>query len=69
MPTIRLSRVLHFDPRLAHPTLLGFTNPSGSVRLPAILHIPGQGTLRITASGPKDDVLVGYAASREGRGT
>ena len=45
--------VLDFDPRLCHPTLLGRIDADGGVRLPAVLHLPGQGTFRITATAQK----------------
>lgn len=51
--------VLEFDPALCHVTLLGRLNADGRVPLPALLHFPDHGTLRIT--GP--DAL-GYEASR-----
>ncbi len=41
--------VLQFNAHLCHATLLGLVNPDRSVTLPAILHLPGQGTFRITA--------------------
>ena len=41
---------LNFNPHLNHATLLGLINEDGSVRLPALLHLPDQGTLRITSS-------------------
>ena len=41
--------VLNFDPYLNHATLLGMMNKAGSVRLPALLHLPDLGTLRITS--------------------
>lgn len=43
---------MHFRTAAAHPayaTLLGHFAGDGSIRLPAVLHIPGQGTLRLTA--------------------
>jgi hypothetical protein len=42
--------VLEFNPKFSRATLLGRFNPDGSVRLPAILHLPDQGTVRITAA-------------------
>jgi hypothetical protein len=59
--------VLEFDPHLCHATLLGRINPDGSVRLPALLHLPGQGTFRIAATDSKDGAL-GYDARRAGAG-
>ena len=44
--------VLNFDSRINHATLLGHINDDGSVRLPAVLHLPDLGTFRIvSASG------------------
>jgi len=37
------------DPHVCHATLLGRINEDGSVRLPALLHMPDYGTLRVTA--------------------
>ena len=59
--------VLEFDPRLCHATLLGRANADGSVRLPALLHLPDQGTFRIAATDWKDASL-GYDARRAGAG-
>ena len=42
--------VFNFDPERCHVTLLGLMNEDGSVRLPAVLHFPNQGSLRITAT-------------------
>jgi hypothetical protein len=57
--------VLEFDPRLCHATLLGQINPDGSVRLPALLHLPDQGTFRIAATDSSAAAL-GYDARRVG---
>jgi hypothetical protein len=56
---------LTFNTERCHTTLLGILNDDGTVRLPALMHLPGQGSLRITAIGPKDAAL-GYAAKRRG---
>jgi len=42
--------MLNFNPHINHATLLGMMNNDGSVRLPALLHLPDQGTFRITSS-------------------
>jgi len=55
--------VLTFDAAAAHPTLLGMVTDEGNVKLPAILHFPAQGSLRVTGSG-RDPVVV-YDASRD----
>jgi hypothetical protein len=55
--------VLNFDPYLNHATLLGIINEDSSVRLPALLHLPDLGTLRITThtSGAR---TLGFDAQR-----
>ena len=40
--------VLDIDPELCKATLLGLFDADGSVPLPALLHLPGRGTLRMT---------------------
>ena len=57
--------VFEFNPKLSRATLLGQLNAEGGVRLPAMLHLPDQGTARITAPGQKD-VVLGYDAQRTG---
>ncbi len=58
------SLVLEFEPRRCHVTLLGAVNADGSVRLPALMHFPDQGSFRITASDPQAGL--GYDATRAG---
>ncbi|HEV2494057.1 MAG TPA: hypothetical protein VG204_13410 [Terriglobia bacterium] len=41
--------LMDFDLQLCHATLLGLMNDDGSVRLPALLHLPDHGTFRITS--------------------
>ena len=55
--------VLTFDPHLDHATVLGTTNDDGSVRLPALLHLPDMGTFRVTSHTP-DGLALGYDALR-----
>jgi hypothetical protein len=55
--------VLNFDPILCHATLLGLMNGDGSVRLPALLHLPDRGTFRITMEGARR-ISLGYDATR-----
>jgi hypothetical protein len=43
--------VLDFDLKLNHATLLGRVNTDGSMNLPAIMHLPDQGSFRIAAPG------------------
>ena len=57
------SLVLTFDPHINHATLLGLVKDDGSVRLPALLHLPDQGTFRITSSAGQGWAL-GYDALR-----
>jgi hypothetical protein len=40
--------VIDIDPELCKATLLGLFDADGSVPLPALLHLPGRGTLRIS---------------------
>ncbi len=54
--------VLSFDPILCHATLLGLINDEGAIRLPALLHFPDHGTLRITST--VSPVALGYDAAR-----
>ncbi len=41
---------LTMDQKKNHPTLLGLMNQDGSVQLPAILHLPDQGSWRISSA-------------------
>ena len=59
-----LPLVLNFNSYLNHATLLGLINDDGSVRLPALLHLPDQGTFRITSS-PAKGLALGYDALRQ----
>ena len=56
---------LKFDARRCHATVLGILNSNRTLRLPALLHLPGQGSLRITATGATDPWL-GYSSIRGG---
>jgi hypothetical protein len=56
---------LMFDASRCHATVLGILNSNGAVRLPALMHLPGQGSLRITAVGAKNATL-GYTSIRGG---
>jgi hypothetical protein len=55
--------VLNFNTFVNHATLLGRMNNDGSVRLPALLHLPDQGTFRITSSAGSG-LDLGYDAQR-----
>lgn len=54
---------LAFDLARCHATVLGILDAVGSIRLPAVLHLPGQGSARITAVGT-GDAKAGYTAER-----
>ncbi len=54
--------ILDFDPRGSHATLLGLFSDEGEIRLPAVLHFPDQGTLRITSNTA--GLRLGYDALR-----
>ena len=58
--------VLEFDPEICHATLLGQSDKEGGVRLPAVLHLPDQGTFRITTDAAKG-VTLGCDAHRAAR--
>ncbi len=57
---------LRFNNVLCHATLLGHMNDDGSVQLPALLHLPDYGTIRITTPAGSR-LALGYDANR-GRG-
>ena len=46
-----------FDPDVTHATLLGLVTPEGNIALPAVLHLPGMGSLRIYAKGSSTEAL------------
>ncbi len=52
-----------FDPDITHATLLGRVTPQGDVALPAVLHLPGMGSLRIQLAGSGSGALH-YTAHR-----
>jgi hypothetical protein len=54
--------ILNFDSISSHATLLGLVDDEGAISLPALLHFPVRGTIRITTSAP--NVSLGYDASR-----
>jgi hypothetical protein len=54
--------VLSLDPILCHATLLGLFNDDGNIALPALLHFPDHGTLRITSG--VEGLSLGYDALR-----
>ena len=58
---------LKFDPHVTHATLLGHVTPAGDIALPAVLHLPGMGSLRVYARGSGAAVLH-YVAHRNTTG-
>jgi hypothetical protein len=54
---------LSFDSTHSHVTLLGRTAPDGTVRMPALLHIPGMGSLEVDAPG-SSGVALHYHSGR-----
>jgi hypothetical protein len=52
-----------FNPDITHATLLGRVTPAGDVALPAVLHLPGMGSMRIYAKGDASAALH-YVAHR-----
>ena len=56
-----------FDPHVTHATLLGHVTPAGDIALPAVLHLPGMGSLRVYVSGNHTAAL-GYVAHRNTNG-
>jgi len=50
-----------FDTSLCYTTLLGLFDDKGDIRLPAVLHLPGFGTLRLTSIG-LGATSIGYAS-------
>jgi alpha-L-rhamnosidase-like protein len=55
---------LRFNPDVTHATLLGHVMPTGDVALPALLHLPGMGSLRVYAQGNAFTALH-YTAQRK----
>jgi hypothetical protein len=58
--------VLRFDPEQSHATLLAMVD-GGQAQLPALLHLPEQGSLRIEVES-REPVLLQYEAHRLGMG-
>lgn len=58
---------LKFDPHVTHATLLGHVTPAGDIALPAVLHLPGMGSLRVYAKG-SDAAALRYVAHRNTNG-
>ena len=53
---------LNFNSRINHATLLGLVNQDGSVRLPALFHLPDLGTFRVVSKSA--GLALGYDAQR-----
>jgi len=58
---------LKFDPHVNHATLLGHVTSAGDIALPAVLHLPGMGSLRVYAKG-SDAAVLRYVAHRNTNG-
>jgi hypothetical protein len=57
--------VINFNNQICHATLLGHINDDGTMPLPALMHMPDWGTVRIGAKGGESGaVALGYRASR-----
>ena len=54
---------LDINPHVSRGTLLGLFNDDGTIRVPAVLHLPNLGTFRITATQGKG-LALGYDALR-----
>jgi Bacterial alpha-L-rhamnosidase 6 hairpin glycosidase domain len=54
--------VLHFNLNQVHSTALGLFSRDGLLSTPALLHFPGQGSMRLTASDP--DMGLTYTSDR-----
>ena len=59
--------LLNINVNISRATLLGLMDDDASVRLPALLHLPDQGTFRITSSEEKG-LALGYDAWRYTQG-
>jgi hypothetical protein len=55
--------IWRFDPNVTHATLLGHVTSSGDIALPALIHLPGMGSMRISVSG-NDAAVLRYDARR-----
>ena len=54
---------LKFNPDVTHATLLGHVTAGGDIALPAVLHLPGMGSMRIHVKG-NDSAVLRYDARR-----
>ncbi len=49
--------VFHFNLAKCHSTVLGIFSSDGSLRLPALVHLPGQGSMRLTVNDAEETVV------------
>ena len=49
--------VFDFDLKQCHATVLGMVKSPGKIALPAVMHLPDQGSFKITAEGPAEATL------------
>ena len=49
--------VLDFDLKQCHATILGLVKSEGKMALPAVMHLPDQGSFRITTNSPAEATL------------
>ena len=54
--------IFHFDLNQVHSTALGLFGKTGLLSTPALLHFPGQGSMRLTSSAP--DLELTYSSDR-----
>jgi hypothetical protein len=57
--------VLTFDTGRSHATVLGTFCSDGTMCMPALIHLPGQGSIRVTGAGKQDEAL-SYTTSQSG---
>lgn len=55
--------VFHLDLSKCHSTVLGLFKEDKTLTFPALIHLPGQGSIRLTAN-PTENVSLGYSAER-----
>jgi len=55
---------LNLENQACHATLLGVMETNGSIRLPALMHFPDQGTFQISSEGAS---ALGYTAAYDGK--
>lgn len=55
--------VFHFDLEQVHSTVLGLFQKNGLLSAPALMHFPGQGSIRLTSSAPQ--IGLTYTSDRQ----